>query len=901
MQRGEAAGYNAGMGQVDKWLLEGGRVVAASDRAARAVLAAYHRGRRAEGLTAWVAPAVQAWGRFVEDEWLRRCIGERQDGRLVLNPLQEEALWVRVIARSGHGAALLDGPLRRLAGLAMEAHALLCGYAPRFLESGARRTWQQDAGAFSDWLREMDAACAAHEVVSAARVAVELRELLKADTEERAPLLLVGFDRVTPVQREVLDAWGEWSVAESAAAAEDVAYFAAQDAKAELAACAAWCKRELEENAGARLLVVTQDVKLRRGEIERAFLREGVEFEFSLGVPLGSVALVRSALLMLRWLDGELEEREMDWLFSSLWVGSAEERAGLQRAHREVRRKNRERTEWALTTWMRERGVPESWMKRMEAARELLRASAKRMAPVEWCALTPRLLEAMGWPGAQSGSQTTASADYQAVRRWEQALDACGSLGFDGRRLEWREFLKELSNAAETTLFAAESEEAPVLIAGPAESAGLAADAIWFAGVDEDAWPQRGALHPLIPADVQKTAGMPHATAQLDAELAATITDRLLGSAAKARFSYARQKDGVEARTSRLVTQLTGEARAVPAERVAAELRTEIVRDAGCIPLRVITQGDVHGGSAVLTAQSVCPFQAFATARLDARRWDAAEAGLTALMRGNLLHEVMHAIWGGAGTGGIRTSDELMRIADQAKELEAFVAEHVRRVMREKVPAGVRERMPERYLELEAMRLTQLVHEWMEYEAARLPFSVKNTEVDSQVAIEGLTLRLRLDRVDELQDGSLLVIDYKTGDVSPKQWEMPRAEDVQLPLYAGFALPEGSELGGLAFAKLRAGQSEFAGCVGDAKSTLFEALKGTSGLVKNALTAEKLIAWRDNIEQLARDFLAGKAEVDPRDFPKTCANCRLQTVCRVYEQNAALHGESEEEAVYDAG
>ena len=32
------------------------------------------------------------------------------------------------------------------------------------------------------------------------------------------------------------------------------------------------------------------------------------------------------------------------------------------------------------------------------------------------------------------------------------------------------------------------------------------------------------------------------------------------------------------------------------------------------------------------------------------------------------------------------------------------------------------------------------------------------------------------------------MIDYKSGDVSPKSWELPRPDDVQLPLYAGFAL-----------------------------------------------------------------------------------------------------------------
>src|SRR5208337_4935902 len=130
---------------------------------------------------------------------------------------------------------------------------------------------------------------------------------------------------------------------------------------------------------------------------------------------------------------------------------------------------------------------------------------------------------------------------------------------------------------------------------------------------------------------------------------------------------------------------------------------------------------------------------------------------------------------------------------------------------------------------------------------------------------------LRLDRIDRLNDGSLLVIDYKTGDVSPKSWDLPRPDDVQLPLYAGFALPPREELGGLVFAKLRAGERnrEFAGRVRRANETLLSDLKGSNSLVRNTLDDEDIDAWRGYIQQMARDFLAGRAEIDPREYPKT--------------------------------
>jgi ATP-dependent helicase/DNAse subunit B len=195
--------------------------------------------------------------------------------------------------------------------------------------------------------------------------------------------------------------------------------------------------------------------------------------------------------------------------------------------------------------------------------------------------------------------------------------------------------------------------------------------------------------------------------------------------------------------------------------------------------------------------------------------------------------------------------------------------------------------MPPRYLQLEEQRLTGLLTEWLELEASRIEFEVTAVEVDRPIHLAGLDFNLRLDRIDRLNDGSLLVIDYKTGDVSPKSWDLPRPDDVQLPLYAGFALDHDDEiLGGLVFAKVRAGDQSFTGRVGDAKSTLFANLSGSSALVKNSLTAELLIDWRAHIEQLANDFLAGRAEVDPREYPKTCERCGLQTLCRIQENQS---------------
>lgn len=877
--------------ELDAWLRAGGVVVSASERARRAALAQYHRARRAEGLSAWNTPAIYDWAGFVREHWEHAA-----DGRLVLSAMQEEALWSRVIAEQNPSAAVLREPRRRLAQMAMDAHGLLCSHAPRFLKERARSGWRQDAEAFNGWLGGFDEACGDGAMVSAARLPLELLERLENDATERPGLQLVGFDRVLPMQKRLFDAWGTWRLMEAGSRAQHIQSYAALDAQSELDACAAWCRRHIERQPGARVLVITQDVARRRGEIERAFLRHANEdaafrFEFSLGVPLDRVGVVRSAQVLLRWLSGAIEEAEIDWLFSTSYATrELREAAEFQAFLRALRRYSLQRMRWRVDELIGQQpavraALPRKWAARIANAQQRLDAMRERtLSPVEWAALVPQLLEATGWPGGRE----LGSVEYQAVRRFEQVVDACGSLGFDGRRMDWGTFFAELNDALAGTLFAPESQDAPIVIAGPAESAGLTADAIWFLSAHEDAWPARGSMHPLLPPDVQREFGMPHASPQRDYELAQAITERLAGSANEVCFSFARQQDDVEARASRLVAQIAAPPIPLPAELVETmpgPLATTS-EDTSGIP---IAPGAVRGGAAVLTAQSQCPFRGFATARLDARGWDAAEPGLTPAQRGRLLHQAMHNIWAGK-PDGVRTLEELRAIADK----RSFVAAHVERAMQVVVSREMREQMPERYLALEAERLTRLVTEWLAYEAERLPFAVEEAEYDTTANVAGLAFHFRLDRVDRLADGSLLVIDYKTGDVSPKAWELPRPDDVQLPLYAEFGLPEAWPVGGLAFAKIRAGDVCFAGCMKDADATL-GAIANIRSLKKTALKDGALDAWRTAIEQLAHDFLAGRADVDPRDPVKTCERCGLHTLCRVHEQALTPEDEAGEE------
>ena len=898
-----AASYNPEMSfplnpAFDQWLLDGGTIVAASDRAARSLRSAYHRQRTSEGKLAWPSPPILDWPTFLLTAWNQHT----QSDCLMLNHAQEQKLWADILSSESSLTGLLPEARYRMAQLAMQGYSSLCAYAPSHLAASARKHWVQDKASFSRWIATFDETCRAQNLISPSQLPLALLSRLAGDSPARAPVLTVGFDRLQPTQQSFLQAWGPWRHGDPSDPARAIRYWSATDSQQELEGCASWCGRFLREQPSARILVIAQDMDRRRGSLERAFIEHlpgnsTVPYEFSLGIPLAEVDVPKAFLMMLRWLADALEESAMDWLFATgISAGTEQETLALQAAMRRLRDKGMQRPAWNLSTFMqaahRHAPLPLSWTQRIATAQKQLQdveRSVKR--PSDWSERAAELIHMMRPQDARDFS----SAQYQSLRRWNEALDACASLGFDGARIAWRDFLASLSLVMRQTLFTPESEDAPVFVTGPSESAGLQADAIWFLDVDEETWPSSGFAHPLLPIDLQRKSGMPHADPLQEWALAESMTTRVLSSAPIIQFSYARRKEALEQRPSRLIArhcEIQTMLRAgIPAW---VSLQTSEFTDEAQIPLQM---QQAEGGSAILTAQSQCPFQAFARYRLGAQNWEEGMPSLTPAQRGRLLHAVLHSIWGGPPEGLGSLDDLQKRLAD----LDSFVAAHVRLLVPGALKADVQEWMPARYLELERVRLTQLISEWLRYEATRIPFTIAGVEAPAVITIQGVSLKLRLDRKDRLTDGSTLVIDYKTGDVSTNEWKTPRPGDVQLPLYATCAIPEPEEIGGLAFAKLRAGQTTFAGHFAHPSETVFADLKPAHGLRKNPLTQTMLAEWKQVIEQLAADYMQGRADVDPRNGDETCASCGLQTLCRIHERHHQAGNETEEdEAALDA-
>ena len=908
-------------GEIERAFESGATVLTANVRAARWLKREYALLQRAAGRRAWATPPIEDWESRLLRLWQAHSIAD-PDEPLLLTSLQERSVWTRM---QRDDAALLVSPAG-MAALAEEAYALLCAYEAH---AERNRPWgQTDAESFRRWADLFDRECAQQRWMSRARLESHIREVIgKGGLPLPAEILLLGFDRITPARKRLIAAMEargtEVRFATLDAPHQPRRLVSATDRRDEITTCAHWVRSLLEENplfenAPRRVGVLAPDVRTVRSDVERIFRRvlmpetddistptTRMPFEFSLGKPLDSVPVIRAAMLLLRWIANPLSEEEVSWfLLSGFFSADASDYLVLASFDASLRNSGSLSLEISLRNTvrkMRSDRFPslEDLRTRLEGILKIAavnHVAEEARVPGRWIDLAQLLLQQSGW----SSSQRRDEIDFQARVRWERMLDEIALLDFDGRRMQYHEFLDVLETLAHETIFAPESHGASVQIMGALEASGHQFDAVWFLGADDQNWPMRGRLHPLLPKDLQRRAAMPHATAEDDWEVAKAVTERVTASAPMVIFSHAeRDKDG-ELRPSALLAHIAPGARWEASAKLLSELdvwtsahaasRLEEITDAsGKIAW---PREQCAGGASVLKDQAACPFRAFAAKRLYAEELNRSDWGLSAAERGLLLHKVMERLWS-PENGRLHTLADL-QVAIAEGPLQAVIEGAIGDVFEKLVAEQRGDRWMEAYLASEQRRLLTRLDEWLrKHEAERLPFTVEATErVLDDVSVGGLKLRLRADRIDQVADGQQLLVDYKSGKVSTNDWDGMRPKEPQLPLYATFGNVE--NVCGVVFARINVEKTGLEGCLSDVRAQLFADNSTSSKLMKNPYDDATRDEWRAALLNLAEDFLSGQAQVDPRDGMKTCKFCALPGLCRVAElREASTQDETE--------
>lgn len=848
-----------------------------------AVQLAYAAERLAAGATVWASPDVLTPRGWARRECLALASCAPHGWPRVLGSAEEWVLWRQAADAAAGELVLLDrGALAESLQHASELAADY-GIAP------LRGRHDSEAGLLYEAQQLFEARC---RELHAAPVSALLPRLNEGASRA---LMLRGFDAVPPRLAAIAAARPRAAEAALPPRCQGRALRSA-DAQAEHEAIALWCRERLLAQKDARLLVMLPGpaggrerlAALIRGALDPQAALADAPVRASVGIeggePFATLPLPSQALRGLALLAGaDLDFESLgQWLTAPFWASPA----ATQRAH--------------LVLTLRQRGFAGLGLRELlgalqlaprelkPAARELdalLRRAAAALgeasaAPRRWSERFEAALAALSWPGTLPAG----SAVHQTRLRWRELLDEFGELAPSVGRLERAAALELLGTLARRTAYRPADDDVPVTLSPMLTDPVVHYDGIWVASLSADVLPQPLAPNPFLPLRAQADAGVPAASSAGRRRQAEALLAAWRASTPELVLSVAAREHDLELLPSALLGALT-EQPASPGLWLPLRLRR-----AGNIETLDDERGPawialapLPAGTRAISLQNSCPFRAFAELRLGAAPPERAEPGIAADQRGQLLHAALQALW-----DRLRHSGALGALADAALEqlIGECVAQAARLLQGEVRGRRRRHRAPDGQFDLftalspaltrECRRAHALISRLCALERTRAPFTVLATEHPLELQLGGGRVRMRLDRIDSVPEGRM-VLDYKSGRPGSPDWYGERPTHPQLLAYLT-AL--GTDVVALATVNVTAREVRFTGVA--AAAGLLPKVKALPAEHEGWEAQQR--AWRERIESLIRAFLAGEARVDPA--PGACDYCHVTDVCRIGAHHA---------------
>jgi exodeoxyribonuclease-5 len=903
-------------------------ILCSTARLARSLRLHHDRRQQSTGLSAWQPLPTLTLKQWLDDVTEQAILSGEVDVATapqgVLSELQERMLWEQVIEEAlanDNAAALFDVP--GMAQAAMEAHRLMFEWQLQIPPGGHTEESRQ----FLSWREHFVQRCRQSGWLEPVRyMAWQLDCLERGQLPLPASIAFAGFDRLGPQEQRLQSLLKQRGVELSHHATllprpAEARHAMLETQEAECRAAVAWVAQQLNANPQARLgLVVPELGKLRTRlaalldeVLHPVTVRPGLveadrAYDFSLGLPLNTQPVVHTALALLRiFWQQRIEQQDFSvLLLNPYWsasLGEADARAQLDSRMRQ----------WLPQTvsMMRllklierlqdgETPLPISQLlAHLQAGWAVRQAQPRRQLPSLWAAAFEQLLAALQWPGERSIS----SHEFQAQRAFSRSLQALARLDVFGDMLNGMQALQRLGELCREQIFQPEvSGDPPIQVMGMLEGAAAPLDGLWVMGMNDHVWPPPPRPNPLIPATVQRAAGVPNADSAVQTAFAHILHERLLHTAPLIMFSSAMKDGERQLRPSPVLAGMS----LFAGELIKAQTLAEQLAHGEHASLQVLDdhmalavgEGEhVSGGTGLLKAQAICPAWAYFQYRLGARELKAPVNGLEPAERGTLVHGVLQHFWQGRDFAYLQAlGDEGMNVAlaEAAQHaLEDFAAERD-------------ETLSPAFCQLEQERLIKLVSAWLAFEKTReVDFSVLHCERDTKVMIEGVEIRLVVDRIDRLPDGRVLIMDYKTGQKPDiRNWAESRITEPQLPVYAAFSLDDG-EVAAVSFAMVRTEEHAFSGIAGEEILPALMTLDDRKA--RDIFDAERfadwhtlLDHWRESLQAIARELKSGEAAVRVAD-PAQLRYCEVLPLLRLPERQLQFERLQADERRQQAG
>lgn len=853
-------------------------VITASRRLSRELHTVYSEQQHAAGRLAWQTPAI-----FYLGDWCQRQLGvSAEAGRvpLPIDRFSSTILWERCFRElNSQDLPALGGVIRQ----ARDSWRVLTEWKVSLstLRESARSPDQQlFAAAASAYRARLDNG---NWVDRDELVQIVITLMNNGSGRVPKKMVLAGFDRLSPAVEglsEALAANGcKLETAPEGELADDLSLLACDDQDAEMRTAGAWARDILQHSPGASVAIISPSLQ---SDAERAArqVREGLApgwqyagprwrsaVNVSYGRSLSAYPAIAVALMLLRWIHRGLTTAEISLLLRSNCIATP---GSAGRSRLELALRSLPDRRWTADNLLRARkgrdGNTDSpgWDQGLRASGALQAEMMNDASPAHWASRIDSFLGAWNWPG----NKALPSDEFQLINRWRNLLNELAATTTVTPNIRFHEAVQRLAVCAAEVVFQPETDRGIVSLMGSLEAAGMRFDHVWVSGMHAGQWPTSGNPSPLLSRHLQRQYAMPDATPADSLKFARRVLRRLASSAESIVFSWPRQDGESELTASSLLEELDCREYSGPgdpgwhASAFCGEDKTVIVSND---PVPAVTGDEtVRGGAYTVQRQTQEPFTAFVYGRLGVKIPQAIESGISAGLRGNITHSALCILFAECPTlPDIRRWDATNIAQRLGSAIDAAIANHLPHA----------DSTLTRLLALERTRLFHLLRVFLAAEIERPDFQV--VAVEKSVASDacGVALTFRIDRLDRLADGSLLIIDYKTG--APKNLLDKNGDllDLQLVVYSN-ALNE--ETGGLALINL------------DSRAISY---KGTGGSVawdsaRQDQWTERLAAWQATVQRALREIAAGDARIN---LQLSTADARSLRILRRDEEYERAH------------
>ncbi len=814
----------------------------------------------------WLRTPVYSIGAWLSACWQQARYAAGVPALLSLS--QERALWQNIIERQHPN--LFDP--NAAARLASRAAMLLAEW--RIPSDGDLWNDHQDARHFQTWLGLFRQECREQGWITRADLWRLLPRWIEDGICSRDPAVFAAFETTTPALERVRQALGAAvepvrpPVSAELAAAKTFTSFAG-----ELEFAARFARTAFERNPAQSIAVFIPDLVANRSLVQRLFhdvfyprygATQNLAFHIAAAAPLAEHPIAANALLLLELARPRIHHANAGAILRCPFTaGASAERSARALADLDLRK--RRELDVTLRDLEFVSGKCPLLVRQWAEIRRLVGRMPKAAELPVWSEFIADLLKSAGWPG----DAPLTAQEQQAVEQWNEALSSLAALGLVSASLSYDAALAHLRRVVSIPGPEHGDRFSPVQILDAANARALNFDRAIVTGLSEQTWPPATDSSPLVPLRLQRAHQVPGSAPQGMLALGERLTRGLFESAPVVFATYSGRLSPLAARYLQLrEMEFAPSLGNLPRQSFPPASLDE--RDDSGAPAYAAHQM-ARGGTGLIRSQSLCPFRAFAEYRLQAKAPEDACFGFDARDRGGFVHGALQLVW-----QDLQTQHRLRSIPEA----------QLRAVVHDAVVQAVADDESSPLLHLassaERERLEELILDWLRIEAARRqPFTVETVEQERCYEVPGLRLRLRVDRIDRLQNGKVLLIDYKSGKQSREKLKCPRPPEPQLLVYAAATedAVDGVFFGELKPRELRA--------VGFSREKHFDSSSIT--VMKDGWDTFLLDAETE-VRRIADEFVSGYAVVDP--LSGACQYCRIKPLCRVRESRGS--GEEQE-------